>query len=183
MEAQAYLHTQNIDVSFNFHANDAMISRARCLITHNFLSRSTADYLMMIDSDIVFPDTGISTLLYHKKLVIGGNYKHRTVGNNWASQEVESDYHSLVHSDNLATGFMLIHRDALTTLIDRHESLNLRSFTFMGEMVWGFFMPYVMDNSYLSEDYAFTQLLLRAGIEVWIDRKIRLGHCGTTVYQ
>ena len=183
MEAQAYLRTQNIDVSFNFHANDAMISRARCFIAHDFLRRSDADYLMMIDADIVFPDTAISVLLHHKKMVIGGNYKHRSVGNRWASHEVETNYNSLVHSDYLATGFMLVHRDALTTLIDRYKSLDLRSFTFMGEMVWGFFIPYVKDNIYLSEDYAFTQLLLKAGIEVWVDRKIHLGHCGSTVYQ
>lgn len=124
-----------------------------------------ADYLLMIDSDLVFPVDTARKLLSHRKLVVGGLYKRRTephnvLGDPWGGA---GDYTGLTRMRFLPTGCMLIDM----TVFDKLSRPYFR-FGVEGERLVG-------------EDVQFCRDCTAAGIDLWADCDIELGHIGEQV--
>lgn len=181
------LRARGWETRIDYHAGDAMISRARNAMAAKFLA-SSADALLMVDSDILFPSHAVWQLLKWDVPVVGYNCRHRVPEVRWASLAESAD-EDLSRAILLGTGMMLIQRRALEDLIEKKRSdpsFNLDSYVDdEGERTWGFFIPYISttpQRGYLSEDWAFCARLRTAGIGVFIDNTIRPQHVGRHVF-
>lgn len=186
MRAMDQLKKEGYVVDVLYHMHESLISRGRCIIAHKFL-QTDYDYLMCIDSDIVFNNDAISQLIAHDVLVVGANYRHKTeIAERWAGI-AENRFSNLCKAKYLPTGFMLLKREAFTQLIEfkeKNPTFNMDYFNSSEfKHVWGFYIPYIdKDQVYLSEDWAFTKRLIDAGVVPYMDNLISLGHIGKKVY-
>ena len=183
-----FLKEKGYKVELSYHLHESLISRGRCVIAHKFMNDNKLyDYLMCIDSDLLFEEDAIYKLIQHDKLVVGANYHHKIdTAERWAGIP-KNGYEALAEATFLPTGFMLVKREAFSKLIEfkgKNKKFNLDYFN-TGEFkeVWGYYIPYINDKKmYLSEDWAFTQRLHDAGIHTYMDNLIQLGHIGKKVF-
>jgi hypothetical protein len=127
-------------------------------------------HLMFIDSDIQFPPDGIARLLAHDKAVVGGYYNTRR-GNNPirfldddGNVIVKDIPETLFKCHVLPTGFMLIRMDTFDALSKPY------------------FATITHEQGTIGEDVAFCRWVADAGIEIWCDPTIKLGHVGKHIY-
>ena len=159
--------------AFNEMLHQSMICRARNIFAKIFLE-TNCTHLLFIDADIVLltPDA-IDLLIEASKDVIAGVYVFKDYPHNIAirflskADKLKFDNHGLSSMFKVkyaSTGFMLIKREVFQVL----------NYPFP-------FRPYVVDDEYLSEDWAFCD---RAGkmFDIWARRDIELGHLGQYPY-
>lgn len=134
-----------------------------------------ATHLMFIDSDMSFPSDGINRLMEHNLDVVGGLYYRRQPPHYPTISQIkdglpiipkEGDYplDKLFKVWGIATGFLLIKMSVF-------EKIKPPYFFFekMGERELG-------------EDYYFCKKVIDAGMEIFCDPTIELGHVGEYVY-
>src|SRR3990167_4683766 len=121
-------------------------------------------HLMFIDSDIQFPPDGIERLLAHDKDVVGGYYNTRR-GNNPIKVFSEDGTLTTPVMDGkmfqcavLPTGFMLIKLDALS------------------KVPRPYFQTITHEQGTIGEDVVFCKHATDAGIQIYCDPSIPLGH-------
>ena len=167
MGAMPILKAPYIGIHLNFHCG-TYIHQMRNDIVKTAMEIK-ADYVMFIDSDMVFPSDGILKLLSHNKDVIGGNYNARkfplesTVrvvddNGNFLSTQLPTDKIAKVFA--VPTGFMLIKLSAIKDIphpfdFDRQQ-----------------------DGSLIGEDVNFCKRCNEKGLEVWCDPGFLIGHIG-----
>lgn len=169
-------HELHLSVQRGCYIADA---RERCV--HAALEVN-ADYLVFIDSDIVFPADGITRLLEHQKDIIGANYREKRLpptstvklpdglGGFLAGEYTLPD--RIFKPAAVATGFMAINLRRLT------ERMTAPYFAFSEDAAkvtyrWA---------SGPGEDTAFCLRARAADLEVWCDPTIELGHVGEYIY-
>lgn len=171
-----------VDGRVQFYTGDSLISRARNECAAHFL-HSERDYMMFIDSDIVFKPEDLLKLWSRKVWVVGANYpvSRRCITDKsrmavvWEKEGPPPDF-VVIPQGRVPTGFLMIHREAfLKVRAEGHAEFYKHE---DGGERWGFFIPFVEDEVYLSEDYAFMVRCRRAGIPVHMDNTIDLGHIG-----
>jgi len=170
-----------VDLDISFLIGESLISRARNTIAYDFLE-SGADYLFMLDSDIVFPANVLERLLGRRKGLVGVNYLHKTDVAIKRAGVCVADWNEFGEAVFVPTGCMLVERGVFLRILDA----GLVDFydTSVQSGVAGFFIPYVNeDGVYLSEDWAFSERCRKAGVKGWLDNTIKLGHVGTKVYK
>jgi cellulose synthase/poly-beta-1,6-N-acetylglucosamine synthase-like glycosyltransferase len=159
-----------------FVTGDSLISRARNDCANAFL-RSDADALMFIDSDLTFEPLGVLQLWETGLSLVGGNYplSHRSVSSEEqrAVVPIPSGTREICAISRVATGFMMIRRECLTKMQPELDKYQVED-----HLQTDFFSPFVDDNEYLSEDYAFVTRARRAGVTPYIHQGIVLGHIG-----
>ncbi len=137
-------------------------------------------HLMFIDADMSFPADGIERLLKHNKDIVGGNYNVRldptsdVLSGPTVKMLVDGKPVSLTKDglpDDLfkcyaiATGFMLIN----TRVFDKLD--------------FPYFEAYQdKTGKHYTEDIDFCKKVNEAGLEVWCDPTIKIGHLGTYAY-
>ena len=77
-----------------------------------------------------------------------------------------------------ATGFMLIERDVFDKVREKTDS-----FIYQGTRMNDYFPCKVVEDNYLTEDYAFCQMWRETGGKIWADMSICLNHEGFHSYQ
>lgn len=82
MELQIALNNNGISFSMEFLFNESLITRARNLLTYNFLNSKPSTHLLFIDSDIKFSANDVLTMLLADKDVICGVYPKKEI--NWS---------------------------------------------------------------------------------------------------
>lgn len=95
-----------------------------------------------------------------------------------------------VELSRLGTGMMLIRRDVVEDLCDRHPELiyrpsdEERSGYSLGEKVHALFQPMIEPETrfLLSDDYAFCRRVRDAGYHVWLAPWVRLSHSGPATF-
>ena len=129
-----------------------------------------SSHLMFIDSDIQFPVDGIERLLAHDKDIVGGYYNTRR-GNNpirvkdTAGRLVTPDLPThLFECHVLPTGFMLIRLPALSSLQKPY------------------FQTITHEGGTIGEDVVFCKKASDAGLQIWCDPTIPLGHVGKHIF-
>lgn len=144
-----------------------------------FAKQKGATHLMFIDADMVFPPDAIHRLLDHKKLIVGTNSSHRQIPVTSTVKFMDQDGNIVnVTPDNtpdelfecfaVGTSFTLIDMKAF----DRLERPYFQTIETSGSF-----------EDYLSEDINFCKKSQAAGIKVWCDPTIRIGHIGDYVYE
>lgn len=129
-----------------------------------------SSHLMFIDSDISFPPDGVARLLAHDKDIVGGYYNTRRGNNPIRVKGPEGLIApdpmptSMFQCIVLPTGFMLIKLECLKRLSRPY------------------FAVITHEKGTIGEDVFFCRQAAEAGIEVWVDPTIHLGHIGKKVY-
>ena len=138
------------------------------------------DYVLYVDSDMVFDSDDLNKLLAHDKDIVSGLYVTRNGDDkNVAYKEVITRRRwpyrepKLIHDTQtsgygpvaaVGFGFCLIKTEVVKSMFKRYKSLF--------EPKWG-----------VGEDIAFCLRAKRCGYEIWLDRDVKLGHVGEMVYE
>lgn len=156
-----------------------LISRARNMLLERFL-KTDAQFLLMVDTDIVFTASDVRLLLQAGKPIVGALY-YGILGHNPNStfpvaltkrdgvlQSLDKTPKSLCRVDAVGMGLTLIRRDVVEAL-DPHSGLN-RPFA---EMIY--------NGRHHGEDAVFCLEAMKAGFETWLEPKARVGHIKSIV--
>jgi hypothetical protein len=191
---------------------DALITRARSRLAARFLAHPQATHILFCDADIGFSPQNLFRLLDAAKPMIAGVYPLKLIDWDKAREAAKADApdlmaaaigyvvrfiptpnHSVEVEDGIAkvayggTGFLLIERQAMQSIVDAHPELRAR----MGDMADKLGEEAVMvfetmiepeTGQYLSEDYAFCRRWRELGGEIWADMEARLIHVGAIAY-
>lgn len=136
-------------------------------------------HMMFIDADMVFPSSGIMRLLDNDKDIVGANYNQR--GNPSAGDPKTS---VVKMADD--TG-RLIATDHVPGQLFKCAGLGL-GFTLMKMSVFEILnKPYfrdfeAADGDHHTEDIEFCEKARAAGLEVWCNPTIKMGHIGSYLY-
>jgi len=84
-----------------------------------------------------------------------------------------------------STGFMLIKREILEKLHEKHTELEIitENLSQTSESICGLFCCMIRNKSYLSEDYSFCERVNDIGGSVWISTNHNLNHVGKHVFR
>ena len=161
---------------------DSLVTRARNKVVQRFLD-TDGDYLLFIDSDIIFTQNDIIKLRNNNKKLCGGVYLKKKLPYSAVCNRLlgeEGDLHKMAE---IGTGFMMIHRDIFTSISDKYPEhyYNNESDEDKGQY-YDYFRVGVVENRYLSEDYYFCWLARQCGYDVYLDPDILVKHEGKATY-
>jgi len=161
------------------HVGESSISSARDYVAHFFLTRTTCDWLVWIDSDIAFSMVDWSFLMEQEgdELAVCAEYMKKT--------------QDLAHEvANFGLGFARVHRsvyeqlDEMVTEDGRPRMLRYRSQVHInGQQNIEEFVEYhpigvLPDGSRRNEDHGFWLMARLAGIKIRKETRSKLGHTG-----
>ena len=166
-----------------FKMGDSLVSRARNNLTNDFL-KSDCDYMLQIDSDIIFTNENIDRLVSHELPIIGGLYAIKDNSQRWCSNaliESKPDKNGLLRVRETGTGFLLTHRDVFHAIREDHPN-RIYTCDMDKETKFDYWAVGVRNGRYLSEDWWFCKDARDAGFEVFVDTKVIVGHMGLATY-
>lgn len=171
--------------------NDALLCRARSKTATHFLTETTADVHVSIDSDIVFDPASVLQIAEQAEAygIVAGLYVTRASGGLCRPTTIfETDHPIEFGSDPTpvpvkwaATGFLATARRVFEKLAEDlplcHRSEPWKFYPF--------YQPFWIESErdpgdwlYLSEDYAFSERARRAGFQTYLNPAVRLLHLG-----
>jgi hypothetical protein len=131
-----------------------------------------ADFLLFLDSDMLFPPTALFRLLLHGKDIVGATYTKRVapfeiLGTKLAEQPLNSSG-DLLEMRRIPTGCLLINMQVF-------DKLSKPYFRFETDA----------NGDIVGEDYVFCDRAREAGFRIWCDSLMstELGHIGQAVYR
>ena len=192
MQAMMKLEMEaSVNISIRFGAGDSLVSRARNSLTAQFL-KTDCTHLLFIDSDLIFDAGQVKRLLAHDKDVAGGFYPKKQDGAvQWVCNGKENtgpDESGLIELRYIGTGFMLIKRAVIESMITRYgDSIAFHPDDRPADTEWDIWQVgcYKYPDGFvrhLSEDWYFCQRWLDMGGTVWGDTRLILKHIGQAVY-
>jgi hypothetical protein len=129
------------------------------------------DFMLFLDSDMVFPRTTLHRLLIHRKDIVGAIYAKRVPPYALLGTALEAkptcDEQGLTEMKRVPTGCLLIRMAVF-------EALSKPYFRFLNDETSG---------EIVGEDYVFCDRAREAGFRIWCDTQLSLeiGHIGQQV--
>jgi hypothetical protein len=190
-------------------SGDALITRARQNLVANFLDDPGATHLLFIDADIGFAPEQVFRLLDFDSPMTAAAYPTKRLNLEKLSAsdprpelaalsyvvQVSKEQGSTVREgfvrvDYVGTGFLMIQRSALLTMIDSYPDLRYTLDYQENDPLQGspwrcaLFNCFIDESSgsYLSEDYSFCLRWTSMGGEIWVDGESQLDHVGSFTY-
>ena len=208
------LNSHNIEYAIDFVGNESLIPRARNNSLAKFIE-SKFTHILFIDSDIEFPAEAVIDLLkidkdvaccaYSKKSFNWKRFMYSMQTEIQSKESLESrglDYNfnafadknsKVIKSENgdfirvkhASTGFMLVKREIVNELCQKHTELTIKTDGLNKEdkTICGLFCCMIKDKVYLSEDYSFCERVNDIGGEVWLNITHNLNHIGKHVFR
>lgn len=132
--------------------------------------RRNVDYILFLDSDMVFPHTTLTRLLSLEKDVVGATYVKRTLPTSLVHAELEG-------APRIGEGVREVSRLPAGCLL-------LKASVFAGMEAPFFRCSYPGDGTEAGEDYYFCDTAREAGHKVWMDSHLskQIGHLGVYVH-
>lgn len=166
----------------------SIITKARNQLVKQFLDSPCTD-LLFVDSDMTFTTSDVVRMmaLATDMDVVAGAYPNRNGENKFYMDfdreggEIIINELGLVKVSRVGTGFMLIRRHTLETMIQAMPELTYNSKQ-DGEM-YAVFDFERTENGYLGEDFVFCDRVRKCGMSVWLDPETNLGHYGTVKHE
>lgn len=164
----------------------SIITKARNHIVHDFLKSDATD-LLFIDSDVIASEEAILRLvaLSDGKDITAGAYPRRGADRKFfldmhfdENGQLEFDDNGLVRVLRIGTGFMLIRRHVLETLVKNHPEWQYHN-NVTDEHESAVFDFAVKNGEYFGEDYLFCDRAREEGFTVFLDPDISLPHIGS----
>lgn len=168
--------------------SDSLPSRARNRAAGYFLRDTVRDYILFIDTDIIFEKQHIDYLMESEEPVLAGIYCKKSKGIdpclNTLPGHVETQCGGYQEIARAGTGFIRIHRSVLMKMKDVGESDPnwAKHYVNHGNDEWDFFSVGVVNKEYLSEDWYFCDRARALGFKIMLDTRIQLRHEGTAIY-
>jgi hypothetical protein len=171
-----YLTRHGVEGQFKI-INSSWISNAR----NKAVKELSADFLMFVDSDMVFPHHAIAKLMLSGREIIGGLYYKKGEGSKPVAARLNeeglfksiSDFPNEVFEvDAVGTGFLLIRK----TVFDAFTQEKIKE---LGEP---FNFLTLGSGKEESEDWAFCRRAKQLGFKIYCDPTIQLGHIGEQTY-
>lgn len=175
---------------------DALIDRARNRVATKFLIDTQFDMLFFLDDDVIIDTMDATRIMwqcYKQKLdIVGAAYPLKQMSRPGFAVRPYADgafqfgeEGGVVEMRYVSTGCMCIRRETLQKVVDQFEMPLCDGATGQPPQ-YPLFEPthrYFDDRwHYLSEDWAFCQRALDAGLKVWCDTTSKLGHIGPHTY-
>lgn len=203
-----------VSLSFIIRGGDSLIPRTRNSIVAEFLATDPYTHLLWIDADIGFEPDAVFRLLRADRDVAAGVYPMKSI--NWPDQipamsrgefaakyarypfnpkggRITVDQDGFIEVLDAPTGFMMIKKSALMTMVDKlpdHKIIadHMPGLEHIAEKIakydYRFFDVMTEPNGrYLSEDYAFCRRWQDIGGQIFVDAASNLSHQGGHVYQ
>ncbi|MDR3462703.1 MAG: hypothetical protein P4L76_10355 [Beijerinckiaceae bacterium] len=132
-----------------------------------------SDFILFLDSDMVFPRTTLHRLLLHRKDIVGATYTKRVAPYSILGLARDStpvrDAQGLTEMRHLPTGCLLIRMAVFKALSEPY-------FRFLNDEKTGEIM---------GEDYVFCDRAREAGFSIWCDTTLsqEIGHIGQQIYK
>lgn len=168
--------------------SDSLPSRARNRAAAHFLRETTRDYIMFIDSDIIFDKHHIDLLMESDEPILAGIYCKKSKGIepciNTLPGHVETPCGGYQEIARAGTGFLRVHRSVLEKMKDVGEDNPnwAKHYVNHGHDEWDFFAVGVVNKEYLSEDWYFCDKARGLGFKVILDTRIQLRHEGSAIF-
>ena len=148
------------------------LASARNDIHNTFLNQTDAPYLMMLDSDVLPPPNIVDLLLAHKKHIVGGWYKnksllkgpHPIVYDFYSESETELNW---VHRKEPGVGMEMVDGMGAGCWLMSRELAEA-----LGEN------PYSLEKG--TEDLILCKKIMDLGYEMWVDWDIACAHMGVS---
>lgn len=166
------------------------IDQGRCVMAQQAINDGY-EHLFWIDSDIAFHISDIykviNTSIREKQPFITGTYCVKgwpaltTKFHKDFDEIVFGNHGGLYEVEYAATGFMYTH-------VSVYEKIKLK-FDLKPVNIWGgqykvhaWFLPMIIDDNYVGEDFSFCYRAKKSGITIFADTTIRLAHIGRYSY-
>lgn len=161
---------------------DSLVTRARNKIAFHFL-KSKCEYLLFIDSDILFTPADIARLRSHEKRIVGGVYFKKKLPYQAVANRHLGDEDGLMAMGEIGTGFIMIHRSVFEDMITKSPEITYKNESDEQDgQYYDFFQVGVHDGRYLSEDYFFCTMAAQLGIKSYLDPNTLVRHVGRAIY-
>lgn len=213
LRLQAECFRFEIGFEHAFMMNESLIDRGRNGLVDQFLTKSTADYMLFIDADIEFRPEDILAMLHYDKDIICAPYpkKHiswpviieaikngvddiptleKLVGEYvFTALERETKITEIIKVSESGTGLMLIKRGVFQKMKEAfpensYISDNSKDLLLNVEReMFAFFKTGIVDKRYLSEDYYFCHKWREIGGDVWLFPWAITSHFGNYPFQ
>lgn len=150
------------------------IQSVRNLIVHEFMTRTTCEWLMMVDDDVGFriPDWDYLWEDHAGELAVCAEYLQKIDG-----RKVPATF---------GLGFARVHRSVFEMIQALETSEGVpwtRQGIFAGKLLWDYFPQGVTASGELrQEDHAFWELVRLTGVGVRLERRTRLAHSGRSTW-
>ena len=200
---------EGFEVRLALLGHDALITRSRNTLVAAFLDLPEMTHLMFIDADIAFEPESVSRLLDFDEDLVAGLYPLKVT--DWAKSPMNVERHGeppvlaslayvgapcegealerrgdFITGVYAGTGFMLIRRRVIETLVQAHPELRYTAAhvfprpTRASQNQYALFecMIEPETGAYLSEDYAFCRRWLEQDGQIWLDTCSKLTHIG-----
>jgi 2-polyprenyl-3-methyl-5-hydroxy-6-metoxy-1,4-benzoquinol methylase len=202
------LHAAGHDWTASFLTHESLVQRARNVMVAEFLKNTAATHLLFIDADIIFEPEDVLKLIEAGKPLVAGAYAKKSIDRERLVRAAERghadpmaaatdfaigittptvtmDASGCIEVQRLATGFMLIERDVIVTMIKSYPGWQYKSDHehSMGEPLWAVFDCAIVDGSYQSEDWLFCHRWMQMGGKCHLRLDIELGHVGSHTFR
>lgn len=169
----------------------SILPRARNVLVKQFVDSDCTD-LLFVDADVIVSPEAIMRLiaLSSNKDIVAGTYPTRTESKKLlAGLALDQDSNPIFDENGLLqttvalTGFMLIRRHVITTLIEAHPEWTYNVDPVPTGRVEHALFDFKLDgNRYVGEDIVFCRRAIAEGFKVWIDPMISLPHVGSHAF-
>ncbi len=174
---------------------DALISRARSTEATDFMEHGDSDYMVFLDSDIVFRPEDLKLLsddLHEGYDLIAGAYPCRSgtqLSSHWWDGKCPVGELGIYEAQFISTGFMGISKKLLKRMVKElklpalHPNDAGRSYPFFASRSGWVETPdqYGAQDIWISEDWYFCELAREVGVKSYLDTRIQLQHQGTKI--
>lgn len=177
-------HLYENGIPHNVLSNESsLISASRDTLAEQFIKSTNADFLMWVDSDIMFPVYGITRLVKRDLDIVGGVYYHKDAAASPTVYKFTEDekyrcygefnvVNDVFECDGIGTGFLLMKRHVLEAFGPE----------FTKEYGTPFGMGFAPNGIQEGEDLSFCRRAKKRGFKIWADPTIPLGHIGRCSY-
>lgn len=143
---------------------------ARNQIHNAFIEQSSLPYLMMLDSDVIFPPFIVESLMEHKLPVVGGWYRNK---------HPKMEPHPIVYDfvSESESGLNWRHRKEAGSGVERVDGMGAGNWLMSREVAEKLGKsPYSMHKG--TEDLVLCKKMMDLGIPLHVDWNIPCGHLG-----
>ena len=164
----------------------SLITKARNSLVADFL-KSDADTLLFVDADVVVSADAILRLMALSigKDITAGIYPRRGMDRKFfldyhldENGALEFDQNGLLRVKRIGTGFMMIQRHVLETMVANHPEWAYEN-NVDNRTDYAVFDLGLVNGEYYGEDYLFCDRAAADGFTVFLDPSISLPHVGT----
>jgi len=163
----------------------SLITKARNSLVADFL-KSDADTLLFVDADVVITADAVLRLmaLSLDKDITAGIYPRRGMDRKFfldyyldGQNALVFDKNGLMRVKRIGTGFMMIQRHVIETMIANHPEWAYNN-NVDNRTDHAIFDLKIVDGEYYGEDYLFCDRAVEEGFTVFLDPSISLPHVG-----